>query len=86
MSQGVECYSCLPKTAWPPTFSTCPHNPPYARYLLDYANAQMDILFGSRPEKAPPRLSYEQKKRLIDQDLARAKAADREALYNGEGN
>ena len=21
MSQGVECYSCLPKTAWPPTFS-----------------------------------------------------------------
>ena len=19
MSQGVECYSCLPKTAWPPT-------------------------------------------------------------------
>ena len=20
MSQGVECYSCLPKTAWPPTF------------------------------------------------------------------
>ena len=22
MSQGVECYSCLPKTAWPPTFLT----------------------------------------------------------------
>ena len=21
MSQGVECYSCLPKTAWPPTSS-----------------------------------------------------------------
>ena len=21
MSQGVECYSCLPKTAWPPTFT-----------------------------------------------------------------
>ena len=21
MSQGVECYSCLPKTAWPPTCS-----------------------------------------------------------------
>ena len=21
MSQGVECYSCLPKTAWPPTFA-----------------------------------------------------------------
>ena len=20
MSQGVECYSCLPKTAWPPTY------------------------------------------------------------------
>ena len=20
MSQGVECYSCLPKTAWPPTW------------------------------------------------------------------
>ena len=24
MSQGVECYSCLPKTAWPPT---CPRLP-----------------------------------------------------------
>ena len=22
MSQGVECYSCLPKTAWPPTYGT----------------------------------------------------------------
>ena len=22
MSQGVECYSCLPKTAWPPTSVT----------------------------------------------------------------
>ena len=22
MSQGVECYSCLPKTAWPPTCAT----------------------------------------------------------------
>ena len=22
MSQGVECYSCLPKTAWPPTSKT----------------------------------------------------------------
>ena len=22
MSQGVECYSCLPKTAWPPTCET----------------------------------------------------------------
>ena len=22
MSQGVECYSCLPKTAWPPTYNT----------------------------------------------------------------
>ena len=22
MSQGVECYSCLPKTAWPPTCQT----------------------------------------------------------------
>ena len=22
MSQGVECYSCLPKTAWPPTWRT----------------------------------------------------------------
>ena len=22
MSQGVECYSCLPKTAWPPTLTT----------------------------------------------------------------
>ena len=22
MSQGVECYSCLPKTAWPPTCTT----------------------------------------------------------------
>ena len=22
MSQGVECYSCLPKTAWPPTFGS----------------------------------------------------------------
>ena len=21
MSQGVECYSCLPKTAWPPTYT-----------------------------------------------------------------
>ena len=20
VSQGVECYSCLPKTAWPPTY------------------------------------------------------------------
>ena len=30
MSQGVECYSCLPKTAWPPTSvnlagTTIPH-------------------------------------------------------------
>ena len=24
MSQGVECYSCLPKTAWPPTSSIQP--------------------------------------------------------------
>ena len=23
VSQGVECYSCLPKTAWPPTYSCC---------------------------------------------------------------
>ena len=22
VSQGVECYSCLPKTAWPPTSMT----------------------------------------------------------------
>ena len=27
MSQGVECYSCLPKTAWPPT---CCESNPYA--------------------------------------------------------
>ena len=24
MSQGVECYSCLPKTAWPPTYPIHP--------------------------------------------------------------
>ena len=24
MSQGVECYSCLPKTAWPPTSPLAP--------------------------------------------------------------
>ena len=26
MSQGVECYSCLPKTAWPPTFDVLPQD------------------------------------------------------------
>ena len=25
MSQGVECYSCLPKTAWPPTLKLEPN-------------------------------------------------------------
>ena len=25
MSQGVECYSCLPKTAWPPTWYATPN-------------------------------------------------------------
>lgn len=66
--------------------SICPHNPPYARYLMDYANEQMDILFGSRPEKAPPKLTLEQKKAIIKADTARAKRADREAMLNGEGD
>ena len=28
MSQGVECYSCLPKTAWPPTCTIVDRLPP----------------------------------------------------------
>ena len=28
MSQGVECYSCLPKTAWPPTYLVSHDDPP----------------------------------------------------------
>ena len=34
MSQGVECYSCLPKTAWPPTCQT---------------SVEIHILQGERP-------------------------------------
>ena len=29
MSQGVECYSCLPKTAWPPTCFDAPKGEVY---------------------------------------------------------
>ena len=40
MSQGVECYSCLPKTAWPPT------------YIIG-SDPNSDILL---PARAPARL------------------------------
>ena len=37
MSQGVECYSCLPKTAWPPTYAVL--RVPDPRYMaqLEFA-------------------------------------------------
>ena len=40
MSQGVECYSCLPKTAWPPTYKA-----PAANLLVTYDD--VDLPFGA---------------------------------------
>ena len=46
MSQGVECYSCLPKTAWPPTCTIALigkyHSPEVADTLLALAQALAD--------------------------------------------
>ena len=38
MSQGVECYSCLPKTAWPPTSH------------LDAIDTQLDTIYERYPD------------------------------------
>ena len=48
MSQGVECYSCLPKTAWPPT-STSAHLSTlwisaYDIYPVDSVNEKLRLL------------------------------------------
>ena len=44
MSQGVECYSCLPKTAWPPT---CASNARSETYNLDLLYA---VVSGAEPK------------------------------------
>ena len=38
MSQGVECYSCLPKTAWPPTYHIDLDAPTGPQVFIRYAS------------------------------------------------
>ena len=40
MSQGVECYSCLPKTAWPPTSSCHSTHTAVGEALLQLGSAE----------------------------------------------
>jgi hypothetical protein len=58
--------------------SICPHNPPYARYLILWANQNMDSVL-TRPA-APgrtPQLSFRQKQQILRMDKDRAARADR---------
>lgn len=58
--------------------SVCPHNPPYARYLLDWANQNLDSL-GVPPgglDGRAPHLSLKQMQQIIASDRERAMKAD----------
>ena len=45
MSQGVECYSCLPKTAWPPTSWSLEFAQSFLHWILPFA-ALFLVAFG----------------------------------------
>ena len=52
MSQGVECYSCLPKTAWPPTCFISRDNGPdvFVHYSAIQGNGFRTLEQGQRVE------------------------------------
>ena len=55
MSQGVECYSCLPKTAWPPTsgfIRLCPEGESEYADLLRSGPAGQPHVHETPPDEA----------------------------------
>jgi hypothetical protein len=57
--------------------SICPHNPPYARYLIAWANENLDDLGVGADGRARSRgLSLKAMKQILDADRQRAKKAD----------
>lgn len=67
--------------------SICPHNPPYSRYLMQWAKENMDGLLTTLTDRSRnpyAGLSLKQKLQILAIDRERAKKSDLDAIRRGE--